>query len=32
MAIIPSVSALAFLGGRLPAARQLGFGRIFRSK
>jgi hypothetical protein len=24
--------SLSFLGGQLPAARQLGFGRIFRSK
>jgi hypothetical protein len=32
MAVIPFLSALGFLGGQLPAARQFGFGRIFRSK
>ena len=30
VAVIPSVSALGFLGGQLPAARQFGFGRILR--
>ena len=32
MAVIPFVSALGFLGGQLPAARQLGFGRIFQEQ
>ncbi len=32
IAVMPSVSALGFLCGQLPAARQFGFGRLFRSK